>query len=376
MVTERKLVFEDQFGNVVRTFTWNGNSSRVVRRGDNRRLEIVTTTEDLEKKKIPFEDLGSLETDKIQSEPLLIGQLGQLKFVDNIDLIETDQKNIQTDDRTFRYSITATLLLFLGFISFIRNVPLSTQKLEEELKQQIVRIVKNVAPQEVSKNAISNATTHEVRESKQQKVSLKRMGALSALGSLSQSKQKSGLNLGAAQTTAGPGLGGTAGSGGIQTSVYAKGIVGAPLGAGGNIQGAGGYGTKGKGGGQAGYGNLSLVGSSGATSLPLGAEASVAKGLDRDQIAAVINRNLGQVRFCYEQGLQGNSNLNGRVAVDFVIGADGLVKSSSVESTTLNSKAVEDCIVLRLKSWRFPLPDGGVDVKVTYPFILRRAGQG
>jgi hypothetical protein len=32
--------------------------------------------------------------------------------------------------------------------------------------------------------------------------------------------------------------------------------------------------------------------------------------------------------------------------------------------------------MMRLKTWKFPLPEGGVDVKVSYPFILRRAGQG
>jgi len=373
----QKLVFENQEGNVVRTFQWSGKASQVIRRGDSRRLEVVTSTEDLEKKKIPFEVLGSLEVEKIQAEPLLIGKLGKLKLVDQVSEILKDQTDEATEDeKVFRYSVAATLLFFTAFMLFLRNIPLVTPKLEEELKQQVVKIVKNISQQEVSKSSISNSTTHEARETKQQKVSLKRMGALSALGSLSQSKQKGGLNLGAAQTTAGPGLGGTAGSGGVQTAIYAKGIVGAPLGAGGNIHGAGGYGTKGKGGGQAGYGNLSLVGSSGATPLPLGAEASIAKGLDRDQIAAVINRNLGQVRFCYEQGLQGEASLNGRVAIEFVIGGNGLVKSAGVESTTLNSKVVEDCLVLRLKSWKFPLPDGGVDVKVTYPFVLRRAGQG
>jgi len=205
---------------------------------------------------------------------------------------------------------------------------------------------------------------------------LKRMGALAALGSLQKSNQRSGLNLGAATTTAGPGLGGNAGSGGTQTSLYAKGLTSAPLGAGGRVEGAGGYGTKGKGGGQAGYGKMTLVGSTGASPIGLSSEASVESGLDRDAIAAVINKNLGQVRFCYEQGLQGNPNVNGRVSVDFTISGTGIVKTASVGNSSLNSKIIEDCIVLRLKSWKFPLPQGGVDVKVSFPFSLRRAGQG
>ena len=113
--------------------------------------------------------------------------------------------------------------------------------------------------------------------------------------------------------SAGPGLGGSEGSGGIQSSIYAKGLVAAPLGTGHNVKGGGSYGTKGKGGGKAGYGSLSLVGSTGASLIPVPREASVEGGLDRELVFDVVNRNKGQIRFCYEQGLQLNSSLSGRV---------------------------------------------------------------
>ena len=193
-------------------------------------------------------------------------------------------------------------------------------------------------------------------------------------GSSKNSKQKGGVNLGQVKTTAGPGLGGTAGSGGVQTSLYGRGLVAAPVGKGGNIKGGGGYGTKGKGGGKAGYGKLSLVGSAGNAPIPLGKEAIVQGGLDRDLISAVIERNKGQITFCYEQGLQGDPTLGGRVAVNFEIGSNGRVRTAGILNTTLHSSMVENCIIRRLKSWKFPLPEGGVNVKVSYPFLLRRRG--
>ncbi|MEI7973584.1 MAG: AgmX/PglI C-terminal domain-containing protein [Bdellovibrio sp.] len=98
--------------------------------------------------------------------------------------------------------------------------------------------------------------------------------------------------------------------------------------------------------------------------------------MDKDLIGAVIAKNLGQIRFCYEQGLQLDASLHGRVAVDFTIDASGAVKLAQVQSSSLNSKQVEDCMVLRLKGWKFPLPENGKDVKVSYPFVLRRSGQG
>jgi hypothetical protein len=374
---EQTLVLQDVEGKVVRTFNWSGNPVQVVRRQDTRRLELVEDISDLEDQEIPFENLGSVTQEELSQRPLIVGSLGRLSFVDTVKSTHLDLQNPVEGKKAWRLTWLVLGILFGGALIGMQFVPLSTAKIEEELKQQVVRIVKNITkPDPVKVQPTGTVTENTPKHVPTKTVSIKRMGALSALGSLKTGKQKAGLDLGAAQTSAGPGLGGSAGSGGIQTSIYAKGLVSAPLGAGGNVNGAGGYGTKGKGGGQAGYGSLSLVGSSGASSLPLGAEATVAKGLDHDQIAAVINRNLGQVRFCYEQALQSDPTIKGRVTMGFTIGGNGLIKAAEVENSSLNSKSAEECIVLRLKTWKFPLPEGGVDVKVSYPFVLRRAGQG
>ncbi len=371
---EQKLVLQDVDGKVLRAFNWAGQSVQVIRRQDTNRLELVENLAELEEQEIIFENLGEMKAGA--KAPLMLGQLGGLHFVEAVTNTHIDRNNPDEQATVWRWTLLGLFGVFILLSAGLQFVPLTTAKIEEELKQQVVKIVRNLKKPEVVKAAPTSTLKENTPKPVQKAVSIKRLGALSALGSLKSAHQKSGLNLGAAQTSAGPGLGGTAGSGGMQTNIYAKGIVSAPLGAGGNVQGAGGYGTKGKGGGQAGYGSLSLVGSSGASSLPLGAEATVAQGLDRDQIAAVINRNLGQVRFCYEQALQSDPTVKGRVSVDFTIGGNGLVKAAGIENTTLNAKAVEDCIVLRLKTWKFPLPEGGVDVKVTYPFVLRRSGQG
>lgn len=373
-----KLVLQDKDGRVLRAFAWSGEPVRVIRRGDTRRLELVKSTEALEKRKIPFEDVGELDADRAKQGPLLVGELGHLRMIESVGEVVQDGRDPEEDRKILYYSL-AGLAVFLGaFLLVVRNLPPMTPKLEEELKQQVVKIVKSMVKPEPRKMAASEhqISPETVSKTATKSQSIKRKGALSALGSLNSGKQKGGLDLSAAQTSAGPGLGGTQGSGGTQTSLYAKGIVSAPLGAGNNVQGAGGYGTKGKGGGQAGYGKLALTGSTGASAIPLGAEATVAKGLDRDQIAAVINRNQGQIRFCYEQGLQSDPSLGGRVAVDFTIGANGQVKEASIANSTLKAKVVEDCLLMRLKSWKFPIPEGGVDVKVSYPFTLRRSGQG
>ncbi len=380
-MAEKLLVLEDQEGKVLRAFNWSSPTGRVVRRGDTRRLEVLPSLEALEKAQIPFEDLGEISKDSIAKNPFIVGKLGHLRLIDNVEDTIKDIRNEKENDRRWYLSLIAVFVLVTGFLTAVFKHEPRTDKIEAELKQELVKIVKSIPPKpkvEAVPN-IQNTSATPVEKNvvtKNNTQTLKRMGALAALGSLSKGSQKGGVDLGAVNTTAGPGLGGTAGSGGVQTSLYGKGIVSAPLGAGHNVQGAGGYGTQGKGGGKAGYGQLTMIGSSGAAAVPLVQEATAEAGLDMDAIAAVINRNQGQIRFCYEQGLQGDPSLSGRVAVNFTINGQGAVHAASIGSSSLASKIVEDCIMMRLKSWKFPLPQGGADVKVSYPFNLRRAGHG
>lgn len=379
----RKLALENLDGVVVRTLAWPTSETdvlTVIRRKDTRRIELMTTLAGLKAERVEFETLGTVDRSALESGMVSIAGVGRLVPTSPTSRTLQNVQLEQDSESLWRGSVGAVLVGALIFMSVLATRPKDNPKIEQELKQQVVQIIKRiqVKPQAVQ-SKVSDARTETPKETTKvvnKAASIKRMGALAVFGQMKNGSQKGGVNLGAVNTTAGPGLGGNAGSGGVQTSIYGKGLVAAPLGAGGNMQGGGGYGTKGKGGGQAGYGQISLVGSAGTAPIPLGREAIVGGGLDRDLIADVINRNLGQIRFCYEQGLQGDPALAGRVAVDFTIGGNGQVKAANVGSTTLNSKLVEDCILLRLKTWKFPLPEGGSDVKVSYPFALRRTGQG
>lgn len=377
---EKKLVLENKDGFVVRTFNLPSSDGVAVFRHDKRRLEVWENESYGHDEQIEFDILGKVSEADLAENPLELNQFGQLRLVDFIEKTEADPGYKKTSSRLW-------WSLFAGFIVFMLGSVLAIKWLapeinlakQEELQAQVVQIIKKVQIQQKAQSvSMKNVmSTHKpVEPTKPQNIArnVKRLGALGVLGSLTNTKQRGGLNLGAVNTTAGAGLGGSGGSGGVQTSLYAKGIIAAPVGAGGNLQGAGGYGTKGKGGGQAGYGTLSLVGSAGTSSIPLGQEAMIEGGLDRDLIAQVVQRNMGQIRFCYEQGLQLEPSLAGRVVASWTINGQGAVVDPGISNSALNSKTVEDCILLRLRSWKFPLPQGGVNVKVSYPFQLKRTG--
>jgi TonB family protein len=380
-----RLVLENKEGKAIRLIQVAGDSATVVSRKDTRRVEVVNDVYELEAKMIQFDELAHITRAALEKAPVSVGQAGRLRLAPTIIADVTRNQPVpQENDEQFKRSVAGTAVFMVVLIALMFVLRPDVTKQDEELKQQVVQIVKKipVKPQPIVQQTQQKQTEQKqiaktVKQVKPTKTaSIKRMGALSVFGSMNNGKQRGGVNLGAVNTTAGPGLGGTGGSGGVQTTLYGKGLVAAPLGAGANMKGGGGYGTKGKGGGQAGYGKLSLIGSAGTSTIPLGREALVEGGLDRDLIADVINRNMGQFRFCYEQGLQGEPSLAGRVAIRFTIGGNGTVRTAGVENSTLNSSMVEQCVVNRMRSLKFPLPQNGVDVKVSYPFMFRRTGQG
>ncbi|MDG0817555.1 AgmX/PglI C-terminal domain-containing protein [Bdellovibrio svalbardensis] len=131
--------------------------------------------------------------------------------------------------------------------------------------------------------------------------------------------------------------------------------------------------TNGKGGGKnaSGMGGL-VAGGTGSGGVGLIEEESeIIGGLDREIIAQYIKSKLGQILYCYERQLSANPDLFGKVAVKFTIGPTGSVEQQLIGDTTLKNATVEGCILNRVAAWKFPNPQGGTRVLVTYPFLFK-----
>jgi TonB family protein len=97
---------------------------------------------------------------------------------------------------------------------------------------------------------------------------------------------------------------------------------------------------------------------------------AVAGALSRDEISKVIGSHTGQIKYCYQSELVTSPSLHGKVVVEFVIAGTGAVSSAAIGDSTLGNAAVEQCIVDKVKRWRFPAPRGGGIVRVNYPFVF------
>jgi TonB family protein len=100
-------------------------------------------------------------------------------------------------------------------------------------------------------------------------------------------------------------------------------------------------------------------------------EGEISGGLDKEIIASYIKSQLGQILYCYERQLSARPDLFGKVSVRFTIGSSGQVDEQSIADTSLKDKLVESCILQRVGKWKFPAPDGGTRVLVTYPFLFK-----
>ncbi len=114
-------------------------------------------------------------------------------------------------------------------------------------------------------------------------------------------------------------------------------------------------------GGKAGSGGVGL----------LEEDGEVTGGLDREVIAAFIRGKLGEILYCYERQLSAQPDLYGKVAVKFTISGSGAVEVQRVGESTLKNATVEGCILQKVGKWKFPTPEGGTKVLVTYPFLFK-----
>jgi hypothetical protein len=171
----------------------------------------------------------------------------------------------------------------------------------------------------------------------------------------------------------GPVVGDSYGLGGL-------GIRGSGSGGGGQGEtiGIGAVGTKGRGGGLGSYGTgVGGLGKKGDRDVNIATGTAVVMGsIDKELIRKVIQDHAAQIRYCYETQLAINPRLQGKVAIKWIINADGIASNPQIDgsATTLEDDKVHQCMMSRITSWQFPKPKGGGIAVITYPWILRSSG--
>ena len=162
-------------------------------------------------------------------------------------------------------------------------------------------------------------------------------------------------------------LGGDEPSGGFGTGGLGTGSGGGGTGWG--TIGTGRYGTIGQGGGS-GYGvGGGRLGRGNGPTARIG-QPTAGSGLDKAIIRRYIKRNIQKIQYCYEKQLVSNPTLAGTLRVDFTITGAGLVTGATGSGL---DRAVDACVAGVIAGIEFPKPQGGGEVRVSYPFTFQSA---
>ena len=379
----KKLVLKDKAGQVIRVFRCTAEKVYLIYRKKKGRLDLCSSLDFFEKEKDSIVCLDEFEVNKFQSKSIPLIQ-GVLEVCESVINVRHSLNRSTVSAKNFWITLASVLsgyiVLSVFLFAFFQRTQIEKAKI---IEPQIVKIIKPptkiVQPEKIvigNRQAFVKKTLTPSVKKKIVKKSLKKIGALSVLGSLSKkNKQKVGLNLNSSKVISrGPGfkaISRHSGSGGVQESLYNKGMIMASLGAGGNIRGGGGYGTKGiePGGGSEGSANLILTGSAGGEEL-----SSVLNSQGGYFDFNIINRemikHIGKIRQCYDMALKKEPNLKGLLKIKFIINSKGKVSSSKIHpSSEVHSQVISSCVLDVISQVQFPL-QSTTNIGIDYIFDL------
>jgi outer membrane biosynthesis protein TonB len=162
---------------------------------------------------------------------------------------------------------------------------------------------------------------------------------------------------GSSENRAGDSLGGKlkdTGAGGKGTATY----------------GIAGVGTQGRGTGTTGYGTGGL-GQKGSVQINVaGQDADFGGGMDKEAIRRVIREHYREIKNCYDRQLQRSPDLFGKLVLQWDIEEEGRVSGAVVKNNALGNEAVANCIISRLRTWKFPDPPKDQVGRVIFPFVF------
>jgi outer membrane biosynthesis protein TonB len=90
--------------------------------------------------------------------------------------------------------------------------------------------------------------------------------------------------------------------------------------------------------------------------------------LSSKQVQTVVAQKSDDIRYCYDRAMRGVKDPTSEIAVSFVILPRGNVAKIKVTSVGGPAKALEKCIVQRVKKWRFPVADAETEVEIPFVF--------
>jgi TonB family protein len=92
---------------------------------------------------------------------------------------------------------------------------------------------------------------------------------------------------------------------------------------------------------------------------------------DPEAVGKIFRNRQSAYRSCYEARLRVKPDLEGKITISVTISPAGTVMNASVTENSTGDAEVGECIIQRVRTWRFPQPEGG-EVTFTYSMVLQK----
>lgn len=100
--------------------------------------------------------------------------------------------------------------------------------------------------------------------------------------------------------------------------------------------------------------------------------------VEPETIRRNVRDQIPQVKACYEKVLNKlpeGQGPKGKVVLAWTIKPDGSVDKARIDQSEIKSPELENCLVERLKTWRFPPPGDDQFVEIRFPFHFSPASE-
>jgi len=99
---------------------------------------------------------------------------------------------------------------------------------------------------------------------------------------------------------------------------------------------------------------------------------SVTGGVKREAIVTILEKFVPSINRCHGKRSWWRGNVKGEFTFKLTIDSRGRVTKVSRIEGTKKVKALEDCIIQKLKTLQFPFPKGSKEGAITVTFLLKR----
>jgi hypothetical protein len=96
----------------------------------------------------------------------------------------------------------------------------------------------------------------------------------------------------------------------------------------------------------------------------------MAQGMDGKPYKAKMKQNIHLFQSCFTEALKLDSQLSGKVVLDWDVDDKGKVVRAAVKKSEIEDYVMEKCLIEKLKSLSFPPASKGLVATVQYPLVF------